>query len=42
MGSAVQESIQSAIATQKGITVDAAGEIVAGLRRDKRLHKDLY
>jgi len=42
MGHAVQEALTAAIAQQRGLDHKDASEVVADLRRAKRLHKDLY
>jgi len=42
MGQAVQDALQDAIASQQGLDNDAAVAAMADLRRNKRIHKDLY
>lgn len=42
MGQAVQLALHSALAQQRGLDSDAAFALLAGLRREKRIKKDLY
>lgn len=42
MGQAVQEVLQNTLAQTRAIESDTANSILADLRRERRLHKDLY
>ena len=42
MGQAVQDALQAAIAQQQGLDEAGAASAMADLRRNKRIHKDLY
>lgn len=42
MGQAVQDALQNALVQQRGIDADAATAVLADLRREQRLQKDLY
>jgi len=42
MGQAVQDALQDALATENNLDNDAAVAAMADLRRNKRIHKDLY
>ena len=42
MGHSVEHSLQTAIAEQRGLEFDAAKDVLADLRRERRLLKDLY
>jgi sulfite reductase (NADPH) flavoprotein alpha-component len=42
MGQAVQLGLQNALAQQRGIGSDAAATLLAELRRERRIQKDLY
>ena len=42
MGREVELALRQGIALNRGLEDEAAGEVVAGLRRDRRLLKDLY
>jgi sulfite reductase (NADPH) flavoprotein alpha-component len=42
MGQAVQQGLQNALAQQRGIGSDAAATLLAELRRERRIQKDLY
>ena len=42
MGREVEQALHQGIAQNRGLEDGAAAEVVAGLRRDRRLLKDLY
>ena len=42
MGREVEQALRQGIALNRGLEDEAAAEVVAGLRRDRRLLKDLY
>lgn len=42
MGQAVQQALQDSLAAERGLDAEAAAAFVAGLRRERRLQKDLY
>ena len=42
MGSEVEQALRQGIALNRGLEDKEAAEVVAGLRRDRRLLKDLY
>jgi len=42
MGREVEQALRQGIALNRGLADEAAAEVVAGLRRDRRLLKDLY
>jgi sulfite reductase (NADPH) flavoprotein alpha-component len=42
MGKAVQQALQAVLAQQRNIESDEAATVLAGLRRDGRIRKDLY
>jgi sulfite reductase (NADPH) flavoprotein alpha-component len=42
MGQAVESALQESIAHQRGLDPSAAADVISGLRRERRLLKDLY
>jgi sulfite reductase alpha subunit-like flavoprotein len=42
MGREVEQALHQGIALNRGLEDEAAAQVVAGLRRDRRLLKDLY
>lgn len=42
MGQAVLQTLQAALAEQRGLGTQAAADAIAVLRRERRIHKDLY